>query len=107
MDLVAFGFVVYHYLRVYLLGRRALSFISIESIKSPDFVSFYIAFDIVIVDIARDWPMRSLSRDSLELHLPSKDARVNKAHCTPFQGPPSDQIESHNPTMPHYLYNTK
>lgn len=69
MDLVAFGFVVYHYLRVYLLGRRALSFISIESIKSPDFVSFYIAFDMVIVDIARDWPMRSLSRDSLELHL--------------------------------------
>ena len=46
MDLVAFDLVVvYHYLRVYLLGRRALSFISIESIKSPDFVSFYIAFD--------------------------------------------------------------
>lgn len=32
---VAFGFVVYQYLRVYLLGRRALSFIPIESIKSP------------------------------------------------------------------------
>lgn len=69
MDLVAFGFVVYHYLRVYLLDRLALSFTSIESIKIL-VLFLYIAFEMVIVDIARDWPMRSLSRDSLELHLP-------------------------------------
>lgn len=88
MGLVAFGYVVYHYPRVYLLDRRALSFISIESIKSPNFVSFNVAFDLVTVDIARDWPMRSLSRDSLELHLPSRDAGVNKAYCTPSRVSP-------------------
>lgn len=75
---VAFGFVVYQYLRAYLLGRRALSFIPIESIRNLDLSSLfsfppYNVVDTVIVDVARDRPIRSLSRDCLELHLPSRD----------------------------------